>query len=118
MLKIQKSFQDKTGFNPSVQELASAIMAEGGELWAGAGGKWWKHYVDGLARGELTTKGANDGYLETLEKQEHAHLVEESIDVLHFLLCTWIRLGIPAEQVFDAYCAKMNINKERQDNKY
>ena len=118
MLKLQKEFQIKTGFEPPLHDLASALMTEGGEVWAAAGGKWWKHYINEMAWGEFQAKGNVDDYLKKLESQNHEHLVEESIDVFHFLLCMWIRLGIDANEVFESYCSKMKVNLKRQDDKY
>jgi hypothetical protein len=116
MLKLQKEFQIKTGFDPAIHELSSAIMTEGGELWA-TEGKWWKHYIENTARG-LLTKEQDKEYLEKLGVTIHDHQLEESIDIFHFLLCVWIKLGVTADEVFEAYCSKMKVNVKRQDDKY
>jgi len=58
------------------------------------GAKWWK------------------------EKIDYDHVKEELMDELHFLLVSFLTLGMTAQEVFDGYCEKMNVNQERQDNQY
>lgn len=119
MLDIQLDFQNKYKYNPPIHSRASAIMAEAGELWAISGGKWWKKYIqDAESWGHLQTVEAIDQYLETLENQNKDKIVEESIDVWHFLLTVWNRLGLSAEDVYKEYTKKMGVNHDRQDTNY
>lgn len=43
---------------------------------------------------------------------------EEAIDVLHFLVSTFILLGMTSDDVFDAYLEKNKINLKRIENGY
>lgn len=94
MLKMQKEFQEQTGFQPTIPQLASAIMAEGGELW-GATGKWWKK-----------------------KKKSKEEIAGETIDIFHFLLAVWLELDLDAEQIFKVYSQKLGINYQRQKDGY
>ena len=90
----QKNFQFHTGFNPELKDICSALMSEGGELWATCG-KWWKKRQS------------------TREKQ-----VEETVDILHFFLTLCLRLGITPQELYDAYCEKLKVNYQRQADGY
>ena len=122
-MEIQREFQDSTGLKPSVQELASAIMTEGGELWSISGGKWWKNYLKddsptpNKPRGALSLK-VKKWYLDTVEDENFNKILEESIDILHFLLCVWIKLDVTPQHIFKEYCKQMDVNKTRQENNY
>lgn len=96
MLNIQAEFQKKYAYQPSIHELSSAIMTEGGELWA-LTGKWWKKKVP-----------------DNLKEEQ----VEESIDIFHFLMAIWLSLGLTAEDVFKVYTEKMGVNIKRQEMGY
>jgi len=120
LLAIQKSFQIKNNYNPFIFQTSSAIMAEGGELWAISGGKWWKEYLGKTGRdtwGHLSPIFLNR-YIRDIELQNRAKIIVESMDVLHFLLIVWVTLGLTPEEVFEAYKAKMGINQKRQDEHY
>ena len=119
MLDIQKGFQIKNDYNEPIHLLASAIMTEAGELWAISGGKWWKKYLKDydFTFGHLQSI-YREKFFRDVEKQNRAKIIEESIDVLHFLLCVWVRLGLKAEEVFESYKAKMGVNQERQNTNY
>jgi len=118
MLKIQKQFQDKTGFDPLIHDLASAIMAEGGELWMGAGGKWWKTYLEHKGRwGSMSPEEAIK-YIKEVESKNKENNEEEAIDILHFLLCVFIVLDMSSKRIHEKYCQKMGINLQRQDTTY
>ena len=96
MLDIQAEFQKKYKYQPTIHELASAIMTEGGELWS-LTGKWWKKTAPpNLAKEQL----------------------EESIDIFHFLMTVWLSLGLTADDVFNAYTLKMGVNIKRQETGY
>lgn len=45
-------------------------------------------------------------------------LLEESVDLWHFLMNVLIAHGFTAEDFYRAYCAKNGINHERQDGGY
>jgi hypothetical protein len=119
MLDIQKSFQIKYNYKPHIHNLSSAIMAEGGELWAISGGKWWKKYHDENRDtwGHLNSIYV-DHHIDKIEQINRAKILEESIDIWHFLLTVWWKLGLTAEDVFNAYTAKMGVNHNRQDTNY
>src|SRR3972149_10551163 len=118
MLKIQKQFQDKTGFDPLIHDLASAIMAEGGELWMGAGGKWWKTYLEHKGRwGSMSPEEAIK-YIKEVESKNKENNEEEAIDILHFLLCVFIVLDMTSKRIYEKYCQKMGVNFQRQDTTY
>jgi hypothetical protein len=118
LLTIQKSFQVKNQYEPFIFQTSSAIMAEGGELWAIAGGKWWKEYLEGRGTwGHLSPMFVTN-YIRGIEKKNRAKIIEESIDVLHFLLIVWVTLGLKPDEVFEAYKNKMGINQKRQETNY
>ena len=118
ILKIQKQFQNKTGFDPCIHNLASAIMAEGGELWMGAGGKWWKTYLENQGRwGSMSPEEAIE-YIKKVEIQNKDNLEEEAIDLFHFLLCVFIVLNMNSKRIYEKYCQKMGVNLQRQDTSY
>jgi len=118
ILHIQKSFQIKNSYKPYIHDLASAIMAEGGELWAIAGGKWWKEYLKYRDTWGHLSPIYLHKYIKDTEHENRAKIIEESIDVLHFLLAVWVELGLTSEDVFLEYKRKMGINQERQDTNY
>lgn len=122
MLDIQMEFQIKYNYDPPIHDRASAIMAEAGELWAISGGKWWKKNLENSETWghlhEADLNYLNENYFYPLEKQNRDKIIEESIDVWHFLLTVWNRLGLSADQVFEAYTKKMGINKNRQETGY
>jgi dimeric dUTPase (all-alpha-NTP-PPase superfamily) len=93
LLQIQSDFQ--TAYFPirniPLSSLASAVACEAMEIWA-ASGKWW--YKNNR---------------EDLEK-----IKEESIDILHFLLMLWLKLGMNENQIADLYRKKMQVNIQRQ----
>ena len=91
MLSLQKEFQDTHDFNPALHMIASAILAEAGELWAVSGGKWWS-------------------------KKQHKDedRKEELIDILHFFLAYCVKMEISAKELFELYVKKLSENYERQ----
>jgi len=95
MLKLQKSFQEKFGFNPPLHLIASAIMAEAGELWEASEGKWWSK-----------KKHVNDTRL------------EELVDILHFFLAYCVRIDVSAKELFERYAQKLEVNYKRQFEGY
>lgn len=117
MLKIQKGFQDKYGYkDPLIHNACSALMSEGGETWAASGGKWWKQYIEG-AWGMMGEEDARK-YILSVELRNRDKIIEESIDILHFLLIIWLRLGLTADSIFKAYTEKMGVNMKRQEEGY
>jgi dimeric dUTPase (all-alpha-NTP-PPase superfamily) len=105
-INMQKEFDYKVQKVPYVSKdewlirLATAIKGEVVELQEALGylpdgmKKWWKSSVD------------------------YDHVFEESIDILHFLLSLWNRLGVDAKDVWNEYSRKMGINFKRQDENY
>lgn len=49
---------------------------------------------------------------------DKAALTEELADVLHFYLSLCLRAGITTDDLYSAYMAKNEKNRERQDNNY
>ena len=95
MLKLQKSFQEKFNFHPSLHLIASAIMTEAGELWEASEGKWW-----------------------TKKKHTDEERLEELVDILHFFLTYCVEIDISAKELFDRYTRKMSENYKRQFEGY
>lgn len=118
MLEHQKEFQKMTGFNPTIHDLASAIMAEGGELWLGSGGKWWKVYLEHQGKWGTMTPDEAVAYIRKVEVQNKDNEEEEAIDLLHFLICVFIVLDMSSKRVYDKYCQKMGVNIKRQETNY
>ncbi len=119
ILSTQEYFQKKYNYNVPVHMWASAMMTESGELWAISGGKWWKKYLTDLDTwGHFQEKEEIDSYLRLLEKQNKDKILEESIDVFHFLLGCWLRLGLTAKDIYEAYNKKMGVNINRQKTNY
>ena len=118
MLRIQQEFQESNGLDIPVCDEASAIMCEGGELWAISGGKWWKKYIkDSDVRGRMKSDDAQV-YLYMVEMNNRNKIIEESIDIWHFLMAVWIRLNLSPEEIFKRYKEKMEVNKNRQREGY
>lgn len=118
MMNKQFAFQTENQYDPRIHEVASAIMSEGGELWAIAGGKWWKEYLKKQGTSGHYNRINADSYIKMVEKENHDKIFEESIDVLHFLLTVWIQLKVTPQEVFDKYIGKMDVNKKRQKDHY
>lgn len=118
MLKIQKEFQDKAGYYPLIKDIASAIMAEGGELWMGAGGKWWKTYIEGKDRWHKMTPEEIVEYIREVEEQNQENIDEELIDILHFWLVACLVRKLDAKKIFQIYFKKMGINIDRRETGY
>ena len=96
MLKIQKDFQKRFPVETlKFSEIATAIAAEGLEIWHDSDGRWW-----------------------ATPNMDAEHLKEESIDVLHFLLLLWLKLGMDEKEIFEAYQNKMLENIRRQREGY
>lgn len=93
--KLQKEFQDSYGYWPELYQVCSAGASEFLELWAKAGGKWWKKHES------------------SKEDQK-----DELADILHFFLIACLKLEISPEELFDVYKAKLGINYKRQKNGY
>jgi dimeric dUTPase (all-alpha-NTP-PPase superfamily) len=83
-------------------ELADAIMMEAAELKA-----WlpWKRWKGDFGR-ELTD-------------EERAGILEELVDIIHFLLEAFLLAGVDIEEDLGAlYLAKAAVNKQRQEEGY
>ena len=92
LLKVQKKFQDQRFplENIEISSLASAIASEAMEIWSMTGKWWYKQKYD-------------------LDKVK-----EESIDIFHFLLGLWLKLGMNEKEIVKLYRDKMKVNIERQ----
>jgi len=49
---------------------------------------------------------------------DEIHLKEELADALHFFIEACILIGMDAEELFDIYMRKSEVNKFRQRSKY
>lgn len=97
MLRLQTQFQEKykDKFHFSSHRVASAMMAESGELWGASGGKWWKK-----------------------KKKTREEQIEEMADLLHFFLLFMIKKNISVKELYDAYVKKLAENYNRQERGY
>lgn len=98
--RVQRGDFDKWPQQHQLYALATAIKAESIELQEALGflpdglKKWWKLTFDA------------------------DHALEESIDILHFLLSFWNHLGVSSFEIYEKYTEKMKINHQRQDEGY
>jgi len=118
MLKLQKEFQIKTGFDPLIKDLALAIMCEGSELSVEAGAKWWKDYLQNGNRWGSMDPQTAILQIKIIQDQNKGKIEVEAIDVLHFLLCVFLACGMTSKIVFEKYCSKMGVNIKRQETGY
>jgi len=96
LFMMQAKFQFRFRFTKvGLDKIASAIMAEGGELWEKGKGKWWSK--------------------KTHPREEK---VEEMIDILHFFLIGCLELGITPQELLDEYSKKLAENYRRQKRGY
>jgi len=92
LFQMQQKFQNKYGFKDiGLDRLASAIMAEGGELWKIGEGKWWSKKI-----------------------YPREQKVEELIDILHFFLTACLEINITPQELLDEYSKKLAENYRRQ----
>jgi dimeric dUTPase (all-alpha-NTP-PPase superfamily) len=83
-------------------EMADAIMMEAAELKAWLPWKRWK-----------------GDYGRELTDEEEAGVIEELVDILHFLLEALLIVGVESEHDLGAlYLAKAAVNKKRQEDGY
>ena len=95
MLKKQLKFQLEFGFNNiPLKDIASAILAEGGELWQGSEGKWWSK-----------------------KRGDRKNQIEELVDLWHFMLTYMITIDVTEKEFVDAYYKKLEENCRRQKQK-
>jgi len=123
MFRMQKKFQDKYGFYIPIAFIANAISAEASELWAGAGGKWWKAYLKEFnckrTWGDiLRTERDIFTFLYSVENKNKDNIKEELADILHFWLQACLAIGLTPEEIFDIYSAKLAENYRRQKRRY
>jgi dimeric dUTPase (all-alpha-NTP-PPase superfamily) len=95
MLNIQQKFQQSTGFDPEVHQIAAALAAEAGELWGASGGKWWRK-----------------------QKKTEEEIDEELMDCFHFLLAACLNRNLSSKEIYERYIEKMEINIQRQKDGY
>lgn len=132
MLKIQKDFQNKFPVETlKYSDIAGAISSEAMEIWHDTDGRWWKkgffdcniYSTMGCTQCSVpdhTKCGMKQlpDYTKCDMKQLLDHLKEESIDILHFLLILWLKLGMDEKEIFDKYKEKMGVNIKRQNDGY
>lgn len=140
MLKIQKEFQNRFPVETlRYADISSAIASEAMEVWHDTDGRWWKEEPEYYCRkcDKLLTR--KDVYIypqDDFNKDTYClrcnaallegtglitikeHLIEESADILHFLLIFWLKLGLTEEEIFNAYLDKMGVNIDRQEKGY
>jgi len=52
------------------------------------------------------------------QNNDFNHMREEIVDAMHFLVNLAEAIDMTAEEFFEVYCKKHNINHERQENNY
>ena len=82
----------------------NAIIMEVCELMVALGFKWWS----------VDTKN----WFNVKESAQYKHLVEEYIDILHFVISLGITLGLKPDQMIKAYEEKNKENIDRQARGY
>lgn len=83
-----------------IQQYLTALQAEVGELQDSVAFKFWRPH-------EVQV---------TPEKEQNVRV--ELVDILHFWVSLCQLAGMTAEDVYEAYCKKNQINYERQDSGY
>ena len=73
-----------------------ALQQEVSELIDSVPWKWWAKY----------------------QKFDKQNARVEVVDIMHFLVSIAQVLGMSADDIFDAYCKKNEVNHERQDSGY
>jgi len=109
-LNLQKSFQEKNNFKfwelplekrreMFIRALFAAIseLSEAGDEV----NKWWK-------------KGCKEA---SAIEEKREEILEELIDVMHFILLAFLILKASSEEIIDMYLKKLGINFRRQEDK-
>ena len=76
-------------------KVLDVLIVEASEAKLATGCRWWKYEKD--------TSGGLD------------HLIEEGIDILHFITTFFLILGLSAEDVYQRYIEKNKTNLVRPD---
>ena len=79
-----------------VLKYSRALQQEVSELIDCVPWKWWAHY----------------------QKEDIEHAKIELIDIIHFVISLAQTLGMSAQEVFDTYMRKNEVNFQRQDSGY
>lgn len=95
--KLMEVVENRNGTTGSLSENIMAAMVELGELANEDGSfKWWKKE----------------------HKKNIDKVLEEYVDVLHFMFQFAIKCGFTANDIFNAYMNKLEKNIERQNDNY
>jgi NTP pyrophosphatase (non-canonical NTP hydrolase) len=95
LLTKQAAFQEKykDRFHFALHRVCTAMASESLELWAKSKGKWW----------------SKKAYPKSVQ-------LDELADILHFFLLYMIKRGITVQELFEAYCKKLEENYARQES--
>ena len=88
--ELDNAIVEKSNVKPTRKDLATALLVEASELLEVCGYRWWKN--------------------EILDEEA---IKEESIDILHFLLSFFNKMGMDADEVKRLYSKKRNVNFNR-----
>lgn len=108
--QVQAHFQKEYGFEfwkkPMKErkhwsaEQMMAIIAELSETWE-LTNKWWKKNAPGFD-----------------DKDARPKIVEEMVDMYHFILSLMLTMEITPEEFVSTYLSKMGVNIDRQEENY
>ena len=106
MFRLQKLLNERIGVNTSnmsdedkikwLLNYSRAMTQEIAELVDSVPWKWWAKY----------------------QKFDQQNAKVEIVDLFHFLISAAQVLGMTAEDVFEAYCKKNEVNFQRQESGY
>ena len=88
--ELDKSIIEKSSVIPTRKDLATALLVEAAELLESCSYKWWKSEV-----------------------LDDSAVKEEAIDVLHFLLSFFNKMGMDEDEVKWLYLNKRGVNFDR-----
>ncbi len=106
LFRMQRALNQRIGVNTDtmteeektkwVLNYSRAMTQEMAELTDSVAWKWWAKY----------------------QKFDEQNARVEVVDLFHFLISTAQVLGMSADDVFQAYCKKNEVNLQRQDSGY
>ena len=106
LFRMQRALNQRIGVNTDtmteeektkwVLNYSRAMTQEMAELTDSVAWKWWAKY----------------------QKFDEQNARVEVVDLFHFLISTAQDLGMSADDVFQAYCKKNEVNFQRQDSGY
>jgi dimeric dUTPase (all-alpha-NTP-PPase superfamily) len=106
LFRMQRALNQRIGVNTDtmseeektkwVLNYSRAMTQEMAELTDSVAWKWWAKY----------------------QKFDEQNARVEVVDLFHFLISTAQVLGMSADDVFQAYCKKNEVNFQRQDSGY